>query len=82
MAVAVFEIPDTPSRMLSKKEAAAYCRIPINKFPIVCPVTPLDMGAGVRAYDIKDLDEWIDRLKGREHPDSDDDILAKLDAAK
>jgi len=37
MALAVFEIPTAPTRMLSKKEAAAYCRIPIGKFPYTCP---------------------------------------------
>jgi len=65
MAVAVFEIPDTPSRMLSKKEAASYCRIPINKFSYACPVILLDIGNGIRAYDIKDLDDWNQFLTHR-----------------
>jgi len=82
MALAVFEIPDTPTRMLSKKEAAAYCRIPINKFPYTCPVIPLDMGNGITAYDVKDLDKWIDSLKEKAQPYSDEAILAKLDAAE
>jgi len=39
----------------------------------------VDLGSGLRAYDIKDIDRWIDSLKEREHRESDDDILAKLD---
>jgi len=79
MAIAVFEIPDKPCRMLSKKQAAAYCRIPLGKFPLICPVAPLDMGQGVTAYDIKELDEWLDRLRPRAHFANHDEILAKLD---
>jgi len=78
MAVAIVQIPDTPTRLLKLKDAATYCQIPIKRFPAICPVTPLDLGSGLRAYDIKDIDRWIDSLKESEHPDSYDDILAKL----
>ena len=79
MSVIVLKIPNSSSgsRILSKKEAAAYCRIPVNKFSSICPVTPLDMGNGGISYDLRDLDDWIDSLKAH-NPASNDDEIVKL----
>jgi hypothetical protein len=47
----------------------------LKKFEAQCPVQPLEMIDGDRLWDVKDLDRWIDSLKG----DLDaDDILARL----
>jgi len=40
------------------------------------------MGNGITAYDVQDLDKWIDSLKEKAQPYSDEAILAKLDAAQ
>jgi len=34
------------------------------------------------SYGVKDLDKWIDSLKGKAPPYSDEAILAKLDVAQ
>lgn len=80
MSVLVLKIPNSSSgsRILSKKEAAAYCRIPVNKFSSICPVTPLDMGNGGISYDLRDLDDWIDSLKDKNAIYDDENIIARI----
>lgn len=80
MSVIVLKIPNSSSgsRILSKKEAAAYCRIPVNKFSSICPVTPLDMGNGGISYDLRDLDDWIDSLKEKNAIYDDENIIARI----
>lgn len=80
MSVIVLKIPNSSSgsRILSKKEAAAYCRIPVNKFSSICPVTPLDMGNGGISYDLRDLDDWIDSLKDKNAIYDDENIIARI----
>lgn len=80
MSVYVFKIPNSSigSRILSKKEAAVYCRIPVNKFSSICPVTPLDMGNGGISYDLRDLDDWIDSLKDKNAIYDDENIIARI----
>lgn len=70
----------TESRLLPAKEAAKYCHIPRGKFPRVCPVRPIRLHEAVRpAYDVRDLDKWIDSIKsGGKQEGSDDDIANKL----
>lgn len=64
--------------MLTKREAAAYCGVPISRFPVAVSVKPVAMPHGKSLYDIRDLDEWLDRLKTGEPNDDDEDILSKL----
>lgn len=80
MSVYVFKVPNSSigSRILSKKEAAVYCRIPVNKFSSICPVTPIDMGNGGISYDLRDLDIWIDSLKTNTMALKDDEIIKRL----
>lgn len=80
MSVIVLKIPNSSSgsRILSKKEAAAYCRIPVNKFSSICPVAPLDMGNGGISYDLRDLDDWIDSLKDKNAIYDDENIIARI----
>lgn len=78
MPLVMLKLPDTAgNRMLSKKEAAVYCRIPVNKFSAVCPVTPIDLGTGL-SYDLKELDQWIDSYKQNRQDYNDDDIVQRL----
>jgi hypothetical protein len=61
-----------PFRLLTKAEAAHYCRRSVKKFEAQCPVTPIQMADGDRLWDVRDLDRWIDSLKN----DPDDDASA------
>jgi hypothetical protein len=66
-----------PYRLLTKGEAAHYCRLPAKKFASLCPARPIAIGPGDRRWDVRDLDDWIDSLKTNEHGDIDA-ILARL----
>jgi hypothetical protein len=67
-----------PRRMLSKRESADYCGMPVRKFEAICPVAPVAFSDGLEAFDMHDLDNWIDSLKaGRGHDDADA-ILKRL----
>jgi hypothetical protein len=61
-----------PFRLLTKAEAAHYCRRSVKKFESQCPVPPIEMADGDRLWDVRDLDRWIDSLKN----DPDDDANA------
>ncbi|PDT85780.1 hypothetical protein [Sinorhizobium sp. BJ1] len=65
-------------RMLSLKEAAQYCGLPVKRFAAQRAVPPIAMPTGDELYDIRDLDEWLDALK-HGATDSDDDILGRLE---
>lgn len=81
MAIYVLKIPDRPAgnRFLSKKEAAQYCRIPVNKFSAVCPVVPTDLGGGYVWYDLEDLVKWIENRKGNaEVKNNIDDLIKRV----
>ncbi len=55
-------------RLLSKAQAAKYCRLSKAVFLRICPVRPIDLGSGdprLLRYDIRDLDAWIDDLKNK-----------------
>jgi hypothetical protein len=69
-------------RLLDRSQAAAYCGISLAVFTVRCPVRPLPMGKGKRLerYDIRDLDEWIDRLGARSASPEAVDWLEKMDA--
>lgn len=71
-------------RLLEKDEAAAYIGITrpkdkrerCKKFDAMCPVHPTLLPGHEMRFDIRDLDKWIDSLKGDEQ--SVDDILERL----
>jgi hypothetical protein len=52
-----------PFRLLTKAEAAHYCRRSVKKFQAQCPVSPIEMADGDRLWDVRDLDRWIDAMK-------------------
>jgi hypothetical protein len=58
-------VPRPSARLLNTEEAAGYCGLSVPKFKRICPVAPHKFGEGKRAllrYDVRSLDEWIDRL--------------------
>ncbi|WP_296077768.1 hypothetical protein [uncultured Agrobacterium sp.] len=77
MTNAMLNIRVIQPRMLSPKMAAEYVGIPQKRFPGACPVTPVAMPGDVKLYDVRDLDKWLDELKGGTDA-ADDDIIGKL----
>ena len=60
-----------PFRLLTRAEAAHYCRRSVKKFEAQCPVKPLVMADGDLLWDVQDLDAWIDLLKAGRADDAD-----------
>lgn len=67
-------------RLLSRAEAAVYCGVSVPTFMVICPIPPVALGKGKRLerYDIRSLDEWLDKL-GNDGASLNNDWLAKLD---
>lgn len=63
MATTTLNLRVQPYRLLTKVEAAHYCRRSIKKFATQCPVQPLKMADGDLLWDVQDLDRWIESLK-------------------
>jgi hypothetical protein len=63
MASATVNLRILPYRLLTKAEAAHYCRRSVKKFEAQCPVQPVKMTDGDLLWDVQDLDHWIDSLK-------------------
>jgi hypothetical protein len=72
MSHAIINLRVQPFRLLTKGEAAHYCRRSVKKFEAQCPVLPIEMADGDRLWDVRDLDRWIDSLKN----DLDDEVEA------
>jgi hypothetical protein len=77
MTLATLQINITPKRMLTKAEAAHHCGRPVKRFEVECPVRPVQFANGDLRYDVRDLDAWLDSLKGGKSSDADD-IIARL----
>jgi hypothetical protein len=75
MTAATLSLQVRPYRLLTKADAAYYCRRSPKKFEAQCPVPPIEMADGDKLWDVKDLDAWIETLKAG---DAIDDILARL----
>lgn len=78
MQTASLNLTVTQRRLLTKREAASHCGLPAKVFDRICPAKPLRMANGYDRYDVRDLDAWIDRLKGDAGTESDDDIVGRL----
>jgi hypothetical protein len=63
MATTTLSLRVQPYRLLTKTEAAYYCRRTVKKFEFQCPVKPIEMTDGDRLWDVQDLDHWINGLK-------------------
>ncbi|KFG66725.1 hypothetical protein JH26_25575 [Microvirga sp. BSC39] len=77
MASATLNLRVQPYRLLTKTEAAHYCRRSVRKFEVQCPIPPLKMADGDLLWDVQDLDRWIDGLKTGSL-DEADQALARL----
>ena len=74
-------------RLLTKSDAAEYCRLSVETFNRLCPVRPIALQPGNRRllrYDKNDLDTWIEGLKTNGRSDGSgeptlEDYLARLD---
>jgi hypothetical protein len=78
MTVTTLNLRVHPYRLLSKVEAAHYCRRSVKKFEAQCPVKPVEMSDGDLLWDVQDLDKWIDSLKSGSNDDTTDAIIEKL----
>jgi hypothetical protein len=66
------------ARLLTKKEAAAYCGVSVPTFSKACPVTPAELYAGLKRYDRRQLDAWIDTVSKGSGGSSFDEALDQL----
>jgi hypothetical protein len=76
VSTAVLRLSIVPKRMLTKPEAAEHCGRSVKRLEIECPVQPICFSNGDLRYDVHELDEWLDGLKGGGA--EVDDILGKL----
>ena len=76
---ALADVGITP-RLLTRKQAAAYCGVSVPTFTVLCPVRAIALGSGKRLerYDLRSLDGWIDTL-GSGGASYGKDWLATLD---
>jgi hypothetical protein len=51
-------------RLMTKAEAAGYCRMSPAIFERVCPVRPLRFSERLVLFDVVDIDSWIEAYKG------------------
>jgi hypothetical protein len=68
-------------RLLTRRQAAAYCGVSLPTFMGICPVRPIALGTSKRLerYDLRALEQWIDTLSG-DKASCGRDWLATLDA--
>lgn len=78
MSTATLNLRVLSKRMMTREEAAHHCGRSAKQFERECPVVPVAFANGDRRYDVRDLDTWIDTLKGDVHAAGADAILAKL----
>jgi hypothetical protein len=77
VAVATVNLRVAPYRLLTKADAAYYCRRSNAQFEAQCTVAPIIMPNGDKLWDVLDLDKWIDSLKTGKLSDADE-IIASL----
>ena len=76
MSTATLNLTVISKRMLDKREAAEHCGRSLKRFEVECPVSPVRFPNGDIRYDVRDLDQWLDTLKGETHDAGQ--IIAKL----
>lgn len=72
MATTTLSLRVQPYRLLTKAEAAHYCRRTVKKFEAQCPVAPVRMADGDLLWDVQDLDRWIESLKSGKLDDAEE----------
>jgi hypothetical protein len=55
-------IPDAWPALMTRDMVAAYTMMSVSTLLKVCPVAPVDLGAGIVRYRRDDLDVWIRTL--------------------
>ncbi len=78
MSCATVQLNIVPKRMLTKSEAAHHCGRPVKRFESECDVAPIKFANGDRRYDVRDLDAWLDRLKGMGVSGDEDSLIRRL----
>ncbi|BDV35673.1 hypothetical protein SS37A_32020 [Methylocystis iwaonis] len=78
VASATVQLNIIPKRMLTRAEAAHHCGRPVKRFEVECHVAPVRFPNGDARYDVRDLDAWLDSLKGGCSSDADD-IVGRLE---
>ena len=78
MAATSLNIHLIDKRMYRETEAAEYTGVPHKSFRVFCPVQPVRMTPKLLLWDKRDLDLWIDSLKGEAANHSHDDIVGRL----
>lgn len=79
MAQAVLNIEVIDRRLIKKSEAARYCGLACSSFEDNCPVQPIEIRPGMRLWDKRDLDKWIDALKGGGEMMTQEAIISRLE---
>jgi hypothetical protein len=59
------DIPDAWPALMTRDMVAAYTMMSMSTLLKVCPVAPVDLGAGIVRYRRDDLDAWIKTLLPR-----------------
>jgi hypothetical protein len=67
MSTATLNVVVVSKRMLTMKEAAHYCGRQEKRFRVECPCSPVAFPNGDLRCDLRDLDIWLDNLKGTNH---------------
>jgi hypothetical protein len=67
MSTATLHLVVVSKRMFTQKEAAYYCGRQEKRFEVECPCSPIQFPNGDRRWDQRDLDVWLDNLKGTIH---------------
>lgn len=77
MAGTMINLRIAPRRMISQRDAAAYCGLPLKSFPGYCNVAPVQMPNQKLLYDMKELDKYLDDLSESD-VSSEDEMIAGL----
>jgi hypothetical protein len=78
MVASVLNLRVQPFRLLTKAEAANYCRRSPKRFLAECPVAAIKMANGDLLWDVREIDKWIDSLRTENGLDDTNDIIARL----
>lgn len=77
MSKMFLRLESVPRRIVSEREAADYCGLTVATFRRLCPVNPIDLGNSRRAFDLHDLDAWVEAIKADTQA-PDDEVLGRL----
>ena len=78
MPSATLNLRVSPRRIISRREAAEYCGVPVKRLIADTGVKPVIMPHGEEMFDILDLDVCIEGLKAAQ-PTNHDDIVERLE---